>query len=116
MIIYLQNARTFLEDVDSNRIKEIIRDALKSNMGRSVSKNEELSWKNSMQYMERIMRSPSIPADAGVAIEFNIPNTGKRVDFIVTGYDEQENLSAVIIELKQWEDVRSTPRKPSSSL
>jgi uncharacterized protein len=110
MIVYLQPCRTFLEDVDSNRIKEIIHEEFKRLTGRSVGHSELESWRNSLQYMDRIVRDPSIPVDAGVAIEFNIPNTGKRVDFIITGYNETNKLSAVIIELKQWETVTATPK------
>lgn len=48
------------------------------------------------------MNDSNIPNDAGVAIEYNIPQTSKRVDFIVSGYDENNKANAVIIELKQW--------------
>lgn len=44
-----------------------------------------------------------IPSDAGVAIEFNIPNTSKRVDFIISGKDDKGKSNLVIVELKQWE-------------
>lgn len=35
--------------------------------------------------MDTVLEDAGIPDDAGVALVFNIPQTGKRVDFIVTG-------------------------------
>ena len=49
--------------------------------------------------------------DLTVAIEFQIPLTAKRIDFIVCGKDENDNKNAVIIELKQWEDIKLTNKK-----
>lgn len=45
-----------------------------------------------------------------VAIEYQIPLTFKRVDFLVTGYDNQDKENVVIIELKQWEECYATSR------
>src|SRR5690606_1654762 len=43
-----------------------------------------------------------IPTDAKVSIEFQIPLTSKRIDFIITGKGERDVEKVVIIELKQW--------------
>lgn len=43
-----------------------------------------------------------IPDLAGVAIEYIIPQSQKRIDFILSGKDEKQNNQAVVIELKQW--------------
>ena len=51
-----------------------------------------------------------IPASAGVAIEYNIPLTNRRVDFILTGKDHQRGDTAVIVELKQWQEVEVTKK------
>lgn len=50
-----------------------------------------------------------IPSTSGVAIEYNVPLTSKRVDFIITGYDAQDREHADIIELKQWEAAEVVP-------
>jgi len=50
-----------------------------------------------------------IPSTSGVAIEYNVPLTSKRVDFIITGYDAQDREHADIIELKQWEAAEHRP-------
>ena len=51
-----------------------------------------------------------IPNDAGVIIEYQIPQTSKRIDFILTGQDENENNYAILIELKQWSECEITDK------
>ena len=46
-----------------------------------------------------------MPENSGVAIEYNTPQTSKRVDFIMSGYGEKQDPNVVIIELKQWDKV-----------
>lgn len=102
MIVYQSTKQGFRDDVFSNEIDKKILEAYKIHLGRSTSANETLSWKNSMSYMDRIMEDPDIPADAGISIEFQIPLTSKRIDFIITGLNEVQQEQVVIIELKQW--------------
>ena len=56
-----------------------------------------------MNYMYKVLNDDEIPPNAGVAIEFNIPQTSKRVDFIISGYGTDSDSEMVIVELKQWE-------------
>lgn len=58
--------------------------------------------------MDRILEDREIPTDAGVAIEYHIPQTSKRIDFILTGKDQDRRDAAVLIELKQWERAERT--------
>jgi uncharacterized protein len=110
MIVYLATKTGFIDDVFSNCIDEKILDVFKSKLRRSVSKAEMRAWKNSMDYMHKVLVDSQIPDDAGVAIEFNIPQTSKRIDFILTGLDADRQRSAVIVELKQWERVEATEK------
>lgn len=48
-----------------------------------------------------------IPDNSGIAIEYNIPQTSKRVDFIVTGFNKEEKPNVIIIELKQWDKLNA---------
>ncbi len=57
--------------------------------------------------MYKVLTDDEIPDNAGIAIEYNLPQTAKRVDFIISGYDEKQNSHAIIIELKQWESVEA---------
>lgn len=61
------------------------------------------SWNNSMQFMRNIVDDSEIEDDVRICIEYNIPLTSKRVDFIIAGADRDNNDNIVIIELKQWQ-------------
>ena len=60
--------------------------------------------------MDRVLTDNDIPSDAGVAIEYHIPQSSKRIDFILTGTDEQDRESAILIELKQWQHAALTAK------
>lgn len=108
MIVYSASKSDFLEDVLGNVIKDKIVRALKANLGHSVSPSEVMSYQNSMMYMNVIMADPGIPDDSRVSIEYRIPQTAKRIDFILTGKNEDQRSTAIIIELKQWSKVELT--------
>jgi uncharacterized protein len=80
MIVYSSNKAQFLEDVFSNNIDGIILEKFKYRMGKSVSSSEVNSWKNSLTYMYKILNDEEIPEDSGVAIEYNVPQTSKRIE------------------------------------
>ncbi|GJM70277.1 hypothetical protein HMSSN036_24930 [Paenibacillus macerans] len=44
-------------------------------------------------------------------IEYNIPATSKRIDFIVAGQDTEGRDNFVIVELKQWDAALATDRE-----
>ncbi|MEX2122799.1 MAG: DNA/RNA helicase domain-containing protein [Woeseia sp.] len=106
MIVYSATRAEFTRDVFSNQIEQKILDALKHGAGRSMI----ASWRNSMQYMNNVLLDGGIAEDAGVAIEYMVPLTSKRVDFILTGQDADNRDTAIIVELKQWTDVRATAK------
>ena len=102
MIVYDGLKRDFLHSVEGDTIALEIERNILAKMGKHTAQNEFQSWDNSMQYMYKVMTDPDIPEDAGIAIEYNIPQTAKRVDFMITGYDAGGNPGMVIVELKQW--------------
>lgn len=103
MIIYKNTKKGFIDDVISGNYVNIISDTLVSKMNRHTGLSERRSWNNSLMRMRIIVSDEDIPSDAGIAIEYNIPSTSKRVDFIISGYDKNNNMEAIFIELKQWE-------------
>ena len=111
MIVYCETKEVFLEDLGNGILDEKIYGMIKDRFGRETPKSEVNSWKNSLTHAGmHIMRS-DIPGDSGIAIEYNIPYTSKRVDLIVTGYDGCNRSNAVIVELKQWESVECVSGK-----
>ena len=107
--MYTGDKREFLDDVLNGIIETKIESLLRSKMKRGVGQSEKRSWKNSLQYMHMVLSDTEIPSNSGVAIEFNIPLSSKRVDFILTGLDQKLKNQAVIIELKQWSEVHPVP-------
>lgn len=110
MIVYQSSKQGFLNDVLSNNISGIIHNAYYERLGRYTSQNEVLSWTNSMMYMNTILYDSQIPENTGISIEFQIPLTSKRIDFIITGLNENKQEHVVIIELKQWSSAQLTTK------
>ncbi|MBR0113261.1 MAG: DUF2075 domain-containing protein [Clostridia bacterium] len=105
MIIYSGTKQNFIDDVVNDRIAGQIEKLIYEKMGKRTLSNEFKSWDNSLQYMEKVLNDSEIPDDVGIAIEYNVPQTAKRVDFIVSGYDNVGFSNVVIIELKQWTEL-----------
>jgi uncharacterized protein len=108
MIIYQENKKSFLEDMLTNNIENKILSLLKDKTGGGVGESEINSWKNSLMYMNNVLIDTEIPDNSGIAIEFKIPQSSNRIDFIITGEDESNIEHAVIIELKQWDKAEKT--------
>lgn len=110
MIVYEATKEEFLSDVFDDQLVTNICKNYNDKIGK-INEREVRSWDNSMQYMYRVLSDQGIPNDAGVAIEFKIPNTSKRVDFLISGWDKDSRQSVVIVELKQWEKVEKLEGK-----
>jgi hypothetical protein len=63
------------------------------------------AWKASLAEMAKILRDPEIPSDTGVGIEFGVPQTSKRIDFVLSG-SVNDKASLLIVELKQWSEAK----------
>ena len=103
MLVYEATKKEFLEDVFHDELTTNIINNFNKKIGK-VNEAEVRSWDNSMQYMYRVLNDPEIPNDSGVAIEYRIPYSSKRVDFLITGRTEDAE-SVVVVELKQWDKV-----------
>ncbi|MNW42710.1 RecBCD enzyme subunit RecD [compost metagenome] len=104
MIIYEATKEEFMNDVTDDSIAVKIHQSYLQKIGK-VSISEINSWNNSMNYMYKVLNTPMIPDDVGIALEYKIPRTSNRIDFMLTGLDEQDRYSVVIVELKQWSEV-----------
>ena len=111
MIIYSSTKSDFIDDIVNGVLDEKLESLMMSRFGRGTPESELRAWRNSLTYMGNIIGSSSIPADAGIAIEYGIPYTSKRVDLIVTGLNESGHNAAVIVELKQWSSAEAVPGK-----
>ncbi len=111
MLIYENTKEGFMRDVDDDSLVDKIEDSLYEKMNRHSGEAEIHSWDNSLIQMYKVLNDQEIPLDCGVAIEYNIPQTSKRVDFLISGYDKNNAGNVVIVELKQWEKLTALPGK-----
>jgi DUF2075 family protein len=108
LIVYQATKSEFLDAVFKRDIEVVILDAFKARVGHRVSKQEVRSWKESLLAMARVLHDDVIPASCGVAVEYGIPQTSKRIDVLLSGRDADGNDNLLIVELKQWETAKRT--------
>lgn len=90
MIVYESTKAQFLVDAFDRDIEEILRESIKRRLGRRSPATEVRAWSNSLVHMARTLRHDAIPTTAGVAIEYSIPQSSLRVDFMISGIDATE--------------------------
>jgi hypothetical protein len=82
MLIYEGTKSEFMLEMEEERLPSRIEALVYEKMRRRTTKNEYNAWENSLRYMYMVLNDSHIPSDSGVAIEYNIPQTAKRIDFI----------------------------------
>ena len=110
MLVYSGNKGQFSTDVLNRSIATKIQDQFEE---RGIAHNniaEFMAWENSLSYMQNVLEDEAFDDDIQIAIEYQIPQTSKRVDFIIAGADEDNKDNVVIVELKQWEEAERTSR------
>lgn len=111
MLVYDGTKTDFLYSVEQDTIAYQIEENIYIKMNRRTAQNEFRAWENSLEYMYKVLNDRDIPENAGIAIEYNIPQTSKRVDFLISGYDKYDTGNIVIVELKQWDKLNAIDGK-----
>ncbi|MBH1987036.1 MAG: DUF2075 domain-containing protein [Burkholderiales bacterium] len=106
MIVYQASKRQFIEDTFHNDIGFVLSQQYLRTTGRRPAPAEFNAWENSLFRIGEVLRDDAIPDDMGVALEYTVPQTSKRIDVLLTGEDEAGLPKLVIIELKQWSQAR----------
>jgi hypothetical protein len=101
MRLYSGTTSTLIEDSTYNRIATKLKDSFFAEFRYNPSPGEVNSWNNSLRAVSQVFQAGSL-LDHGVLLELQLPLTSRRLDCLVTGYDEMKVGNAVIIELKQW--------------
>ena len=104
MIVYRKPYSEFHLDIKKNKIEDEIVSRLNINVGES----ERRSFRRSLPAIESVLELADVPGDVEVALEYRIPITNRRIDFMIAGSDESGKDHLVICELKQWESVTHT--------
>jgi DUF2075 family protein len=108
VIVYQSIKSEFLDNVFTRDIETVILEKYRRQLGHGVSRQEVRSWKESLLAMAKVLNHDSIPDNCGVAVEYGIPQTSKRIDMLISGRDEAARSNLLIVELKQWEAAKRT--------
>lgn len=103
MIVYSGTKGQFVYDTKYNLIADKILELIRERGLNAGSDGEYNAWQNSMQFMKNIVDDDEIEDEVQITIEYNIPLTSKRVDFIISGADNEDRNNVLIVELKQWQ-------------
>lgn len=110
MIIYQASKSQFLHHALRDDIEDVVSRNYRSATGHGVGPSEMQSWKHSLLEMAKVLGDEEIPDDAGVAIEYQLPQSSKRIDFVITGEDAAARTKVIIVELKQWSESRRSEK------
>jgi hypothetical protein len=102
MRLYAGPSTHFIRDTAHNQIAEKLKAAFFQYYRFDPSPGEVQSWRNSLRATAQVLEEGDLK-DHGVILEYQLPQTSKRLDFMICGHDGQERDNAVILELKQWE-------------
>lgn len=108
MIVYEASVSQFIDSNNNDDIEDVILARYEATTGRTVGLAERRSWQGSLGYMAKVLSDEEIPRDASVAVEYRIPQTQLRIDITLTGRGSDGSKNAVIIELKQWDQIEVT--------
>ncbi len=110
MIVYSGSKASFQKDVINGKIAGKLDELFVSLGIGKESLSEYKSWKASLPYLGLVLSSTTIDDNVAVALEYQIPLTSKRVDFMIGGTNGIDD-NVVIVELKQWEKCTATTRE-----
>lgn len=104
MQLYTGSSKQFVDDAVQNRLSEKLKEAFFNYFRYNPAKSEVRSWQNSLSRMCMVLQYASL-MDNGIILEYQLPLSSRRLDCMITGVDGNNIPNAVIIELKQWDEV-----------
>lgn len=106
MLIYQAPSERFIDDVRENTISDIMSENYKTRLGKMPGIPEFVSWQNSLSRVRDLLEIGKIH-DTFIALEYEVPYNQSRLDCLIFGKSRNEISNVVLIELKQWSDVRA---------
>jgi DUF2075 family protein len=107
MQLFAGSSREFVDETIQNRISGRLKSAFELHYRYAPPVSEVRSWQNSLRAMCNVLQHASL-LDHGILLEYQLPLTSKRLDCLISGFDERRAPHAVIVELKQWDDVKES--------
>jgi DUF2075 family protein len=110
LIVYSSTKREFIRQVNDHPVEDIILKCFEERLKRTTGASEREAWRDSLPCMAQVLSDDGIPDDAGILIEYMIPQSSFRVDFIITGINDRDQENVVIVELKRWTHATKTEK------
>lgn len=101
MRLYAGTSEQFMTDARMHRIAEKLRVEYVAQIGHRPGEPEFASWQNSLTALALVIDQAEL-TDHGVILEYQLGNTSRRLDAMLTGHASTSAENAVIVELKQW--------------
>ena len=103
MQLYSGSTTEFLLDAEGEALSAKLEERFFEEFRYRPPDSEARAWKNSLGAIAKIVEGASL-RDHGVLVEYQLPLTSRRLDFLLTG-SSRTKPSAVLVELKQWDYV-----------
>ena len=103
MRLYSGSSRQFIRDTVQNQIADKLKSAFFSYYRYYPSPSEHNSWRISLRAMSQVIQHAGL-LQTGVMLEYQLPQSSKRLDCMFTGKDQDDSDNAIIVELKQWSE------------
>jgi uncharacterized protein len=107
MRLYSGTTKQFIDDTIRNQIADKLVNSFFYHYRYKPSINEINSWRNSLRAVSDAAKYAEIE-DTGVILEYQLPQSSKRLDVLFCGRDSNGKDNALITELKQWDEAEST--------
>ena len=115
MIIYRESIGKFItqcfEGTSALDIGSIISDQMRLAGISYFGESQVSAWNASLPEMAHVLIESDLDRDIDVAVEYKLVQSRDRIDFLICGNDEKGRENVVVIELKQWSQVRPTSKK-----
>ena len=101
MKLYAGTTEQFRADARMHRIAEKLRAEYVAQIGHKPGPSEVASWQNSLMALSMLLDQAEL-TEHGVILEYQLGNTSRRLDAMLTGHSPTSAENAVVVELKQW--------------
>src|SRR5690625_3406046 len=103
MIIYNETSDNFMNHIREKKIGYVLKENVLNKANKVVSPGELRSWEKSLPQMAKVLRDADLNDDTRVLLEYKLPSSEKRIDFLIAGRNKDDRKNVMIVELKQWD-------------
>ena len=108
MKLYAGTTEQFMTDTQLHRIADKLQTEYIAALGHKPGAAEYNSWQNSLTALALLIGQAKLE-DHGVILEYQLGNTSRRLDAMLTGTTSSSAQNAVVVELKQWGTTAPSP-------